>query len=566
LNLQNKTKLWIAVIVLLTLAQTTASALLPRSFALTLWSDVTALLLMLCATLAFGTSIPDSTGRARVFWSLQVGGWGLLLCTQVLWMVYEVVLRREVPNPFVGDVLLFLSEVPVLAGLLLKPHAEAQSRKDSFGAVDFMLLLLWWLYLYLFFVIPWQYVSPNEALYGSSYNQLAIIQELVSVVVLGVLVSESSGRWRRFYGLFLGAQVVSSASDYVANRAIDYHIFYPGCWYELPYIFSLASFTVVAIAGFKLSGEKQSVSRNNHPFDVARLAMMAVLSLPVMAGWAYLDHSSPPAVTRFRILVTLGTMLLMALCVFVKQHRLGKALGEMNQVLEEASLTDPLTGVRNRRFFDATIESDVSQTLRSYQDGHDPRTRDLVFYLIDADDFKEVNDRYGHEAGDQILVEMARRISSAIRHSDVLVRWGGEEFLVVSRYTDRGEAATLAGRVLTAVGERPFILPRTGEALYKTCSIGWAAFPWLQQAAEGVGYQEVLSLADRGLYEAKQAGKNRAIGRVTQRASRLAAGADAVHGGPGRIGLSRYSTTHSRTRRTTDSGASASNSTRPSLY
>jgi diguanylate cyclase (GGDEF)-like protein len=79
-------------------------------------------------------------------------------------------------------------------------------------------------------------------------------------------------------------------------------------------------------------------------------------------------------------------------------------------------------------------------------DNHDQRTRDLFFYLIDADNFKEVNDRYGHDVGERVLVEMARRISSAIRHSDVLVRWGGEEFLILSRYTDRREAKTLSAR------------------------------------------------------------------------------------------------------------------------
>ncbi len=82
-------------------------------------------------------------------------------------------------------------------------------------------------------------------------------------------------------------------------------------------------------------------------------------------------------------------------------------------------------------------------------------TRDLVFYLIDADNFKEVNDQYGHDVGDRVLVEMARRLSSSIRHSDVLVRWGGEEFLIVSRYTNRSEAEWLAQRVLSAVADTP---------------------------------------------------------------------------------------------------------------
>jgi diguanylate cyclase (GGDEF)-like protein len=150
--------------------------------------------------------------------------------------------------------------------------------------------------------------------------------------------------------------------------------------------------------------------------------------------------------------------------------------------------------------------------LRSYADNRDQRTRDLVFYLIDADNFKEVNDRYGHDVGDRVLVEMSRRISSAIRHSDVLVRWGGEEFLILSRYTDRREARTLSARVLAAVSDTPFALTNPNETICRTCSIGWAAFPWLSRHPEIVNYETVLNFADRALGEAKRAGKNRAVG------------------------------------------------------
>ena len=220
---------------------------------------------------------------------------------------------------------------------------------------------------------------------------------------------------------------------------------------------------------------------NSTPSWVATLAMIALLSLPVLAALEILDQNTPGPITRFRLLATMATILVMAYLVFVKQHRLGIQLARANHVLEEASLTDPLTGARNRRFFDASIEADVGQTLRAYADNHDQRIRDLIFYVIDADGFKEVNDKYGHDAGDRVLVEMSRRISSAIRNSDILIRWGGEEFLVVSRYTDRAEAETLAGRVLAAVGDTPFLLEDKGEAIRKTCSIGWAAFPWYQE-------------------------------------------------------------------------------------
>ena len=107
---------------------------------------------------------------------------------------------------------------------------------------------------------------------------------------------------------------------------------------------------------------------------------------------------------------------------------------------------------------------------------------------------------------------MARRLSSSIRHSDVLVRWGGEEFLVVSRYTDRGEAELLAQRVLSAVADAPFLLGETGKVIERTCSVGWAAFPWFPENPRAVSYEEVLTLADRALNQAKRSGKNRAVG------------------------------------------------------
>src|ERR1035441_10667950 len=92
--------------------------------------------------------------------------WGLRIVGQAMWMYFDLVLRKEAPNPFVGDILLFLSNIPVLAALLLQLHMDPVEGRKSQGTVDFLLLLLWWLYLYLFFVIPWQYVVLDEARYG----------------------------------------------------------------------------------------------------------------------------------------------------------------------------------------------------------------------------------------------------------------------------------------------------------------------------------------------------------------------------------------------------------------
>jgi diguanylate cyclase (GGDEF)-like protein len=187
-------------------------------------------------------------------------------------------------------------------------------------------------------------------------------------------------------------------------------------------------------------------------------------------------------------------------------------LAEANRRLELASFTDPLTGLNNRRFLTTTIRPDVIQAIRNHREPlGDPHHRDLVVYLLDLDHFKRLNDRLGHDAGDAVLVETARRLRRVARTSDLVVRWGGEEILVVSRWTDREAGGLLAERLLEAVGGEPF---RTGadRTSTVTCSIGWAPFPWSAEDPDAVLFEEVLSLADHALYLAKREGRNRAVG------------------------------------------------------
>ena len=445
-------RLWAALIVFLTLGQFAATVFVPRSFSLTLINDVIEFLLILSATLVFLVNARVSPTQTRLFWMLLAACWGVTLVAQVMWMYFDLVLRKEVPNLFAGDILIFLSNIPFLAALLLQPHLDPVKGHKSKGTVDFLLLLLWWLYLYLFFVIPWQYVVIDEAKDGSNFNRLNGLLDIVLLLTLGFLCRRSFGRWKSFYAIGFGAQLLLTASSYVTNVAIDKHVYYPGSWYDVPYSVGLASFSFVGLFAFTLARAPTASKQSKASVPVTKLGMLAVLSLPVMGVWTVLSWTTPSPVTQFRELVTLGTILLMAFLVFVKQQQLRLDLAKANQVLQEASATDPLTGARNRRFFDITIAGDVNQTLRSYQT-QELRFNDLILYMVDLDDFKDVNDRYGHGAGDKVLLEVTARINSVIRSSDVLVRWGGDEFLIVSRHSNRAQAATFASRILTAVGE-----------------------------------------------------------------------------------------------------------------
>src|ERR1035441_5735443 len=503
--------LWIALVVFLTLGQIAATAFVPRSLSLTLINDFIEFLLILSALLVFLVNASASPRPTRLFWMLLAACWGVTLVSQLMWMYFDLVLRKEAPNPFVGDILLFLSNIPFLAALLLQPHLDPVKGRESRGTVDFLLLLLWWLNLYLFFVVPWQYVVLDEAKYGSNYNRLNGLLDIVLLLTLAFLWSRCLGRWKWFYAIFFAAQVLITTSGYVANVAIVKHLYYPGSWYDVPLSVALASFTLVGLFGLTLAGAPPAARESRTHVPVTRLGMLAVLSLPLMGAWAVLSRTTPAPVTRFRELVTRGIMLVMTFLVFAKLHRMRMELAKANQVLQETSATDPLTGARNRRFFDTTIAGDANQALRSYQ-VQDLRVSDLIFYMVDLDDFKEVNDRYGGGLGDQVLLDVTRRINSVIRSSDVLVRWGGDEFLIVSRYSNRAEAATLASRILTAVGNREAGVATAGIEIRQTCSIGWAAFPWYPGEPNAVSLEAVLGLADRGVYEAKTFGKNRAIG------------------------------------------------------
>jgi diguanylate cyclase (GGDEF)-like protein len=178
--------------------------------------------------------------------------------------------------------------------------------------------------------------------------------------------------------------------------------------------------------------------------------------------------------------------------------------------IEEASLTDPLTGLRNRRFLEQAIPGDLDLAVRRHEDGN-PESADLVFLLLDLDHFKSVNDTYGHAAGDAVLIQTADVLRAVMRSSDHLVRWGGEEFLAVVRFVDRRESSDLAEKIRAAIAAHPFRLA-DGTVLKRTCSIGFGAFPFLPERPRSIGWEEVVDLADLGLYTAKRNGRDRWVG------------------------------------------------------
>ncbi|MFZ6799107.1 two-component regulator propeller domain-containing protein [Undibacterium sp. Di24W] len=183
------------------------------------------------------------------------------------------------------------------------------------------------------------------------------------------------------------------------------------------------------------------------------------------------------------------------------------------QLLEQQSLTDHLTGLRNRRYLNLCIDEDVALVNRAYQGLNvkdiDRATLniDIIFMMVDIDYFKSVNDEFGHAAGDLVLIETTKILKDAVRETDIIIRWGGEEFLIVARNANYLEAEVLAERIRTRIAEHDFVLP-DGKVLHKTCSIGLATYPFIPTSVEAFTWEQVVDIADQCLYAAKRGGRN----------------------------------------------------------
>jgi diguanylate cyclase (GGDEF)-like protein len=191
------------------------------------------------------------------------------------------------------------------------------------------------------------------------------------------------------------------------------------------------------------------------------------------------------------------------------------------QQLRDASLTDPLTGLRNRRFITEILQADVlaflnykTHLLETGNNRAGGREGEVFgLFLMDIDHFKQVNDAYGHDAGDLVLKQFAEILKASVRQDDVVIRLGGEEFLVVLKKSLPEYLDTFAAKLLEKVATTPFDLGG-GTLLHKTCSIGYTSFPLYQGDPTLMSFEQCITAADHGMYYAKHHGRNRAVSLV----------------------------------------------------
>jgi hypothetical protein len=322
----------------LVIIQAATAVLFEQSYALTAVGDVFPCLLAGIAMLAFRDNFRRASGSLRLFWALNGAGLTLVLFSQFFWKYYDALKAYESPSPVTGDVLFLLAPLPIIAALTLRPRSTSAAQDLRFRRLDFLLLILWWVCMYAYFAWPWQIIVRDFSKYNPADYLLTLVEHLAVILGLVFLRWKSAGAWKKCYGHFLFAFVLLAAGNLLQSMAIDRQVYYHGSLFDIPWCLSLAWFTVAAKAGKDLSSapEAAKTSVEKQGLWTARLAMLAMISLPVLAIWSYLDIHAPPAVTIFRLRIMLGAMLLLGSLVFLKIHLLDRELVYLVSLTEKA--------------------------------------------------------------------------------------------------------------------------------------------------------------------------------------------------------------------------------------
>jgi len=235
------------------------------------------------------------------------------------------------------------------------------------------------------------------------------------------------------------------------------------------------------------------------------LYMLPIL-VPMIGMSAMGPHAASLRLMPVMIMLFATVLSVMAL----HEYRLRRDNVTLRLRVAEMALADSLTKLRNRRYLLEFMTAEIEQVLRDWFGPREPKRR-LWLMMIDLDHFKDVNDKKGHDAGDAVLAQLGAILRETVRRQDVVARWGGEEFVVVARDAEGDVGSILAERLRGKIAAYPFLLP-SGETIHLTCSIGYSVYPFVAASPRSLGWEEVLSIADAGLYRAKQEGRNRVVG------------------------------------------------------
>jgi signal transduction histidine kinase len=268
--------------------------------------------------------------RRNIFWMLLALSCTLWMLGEFDWTYLEVYKHESAPVMYGADIVFFLKGIPMMAALALQPHRRQAELQLRLGYLDFVSLLTWWGFLYVFVVFPWMYALPSEAQYNFNYDLITNIQNMVIVAGLGYLWLRSKGAWRLVYANLFGAATLYMLSSVTINVAISLHRYSTGSPYDIPLISSflwLAFTGLVAYrnrAGLEPTKDEAPAGKGDGSGRernwASHLAMVAVLSLPLFAIYAVHYSSEPHEIRDYRTMTALIASIPLMLIIFLRTY------------------------------------------------------------------------------------------------------------------------------------------------------------------------------------------------------------------------------------------------------
>lgn len=259
---------------------------------------------------------------------------------------------------------------------------------------------------------------------------------------------------------------------------------------------------------FQMERDKQLTQLQEEFSAKERAKQIEVLEQQNLVKAAELDkkHLQQKVLILVALVVFLATIMLFQL--YRRVRNTNNKLRVANDKLAYHSLHDPLTGLLNRRSLHDHMQrkQQLGERRQVQQAEHDG------FILLDVDFFKNINDRFGHAAGDIVLIEIGKRLNALTRNEDMVLRWGGEEFLIVLRRIDQTALNQFTQRVLDVIGSQP--VEYQGQQIAVTISAGFITLPFADLPEHQFNWEKALKLADMALYLGKVHGRNRGYGVV----------------------------------------------------
>jgi signal transduction histidine kinase len=269
--------------------------------------------------------------RRNAFWMLLAFGCSLWLVGQFIWTYLEVYHHLLVPDPHGADILFFLHAVPMIAALTLQPHKRSGESSAMFGHVDFALITCWWIYLYTFVVLPWQFAVVDDKQYVQAYTIISAFENLIFVVGAGMLVMQATGSWRRVYAYLMGSRLVYAVGLLAVRLFMTGHSYSRVSLQTLPVIVSLLLMGSAGVSAYRHIAEQQNDESPLHGSPggnqlagenilASRMARGALLSLPLIGFWCLKVSVVPAPVHSFRLMITLGAVLPLGFLAFLRHE------------------------------------------------------------------------------------------------------------------------------------------------------------------------------------------------------------------------------------------------------